>query len=58
MELRATPQSGFRRLMGSGAPLLLPPPLDSEQFIVNLKYPSDSDLKPIDELSLDVYYGI
>ena len=54
--MRNTSESGFQRFLNSGGNL--PEPFESEQFIVNVKYPSDTDLKPIDELSLDVMYGI
>jgi hypothetical protein len=50
--------SGFNRLLGSGNIMPLPEPLDSEQFVINLKSPVDSDLKGIEELQLDVIYGI
>lgn len=49
-ELKAQPVSGINRLFGTGNVMPLPEPLDSEQFVVNLKSPSDSDLKPIEEM--------
>lgn len=52
-----TPQSGIKRLLG-GSVTAMPELLENEQFVVNLKHPKDSDLKPIDELQLDVFYGI
>jgi hypothetical protein len=41
-----------------GSITAMPELLENEQFVVNLKYPKDADLKPIDELQLDVFYGI